>query len=255
MSIADARQYPWIPILLYHRVVPVLPDQDPFGNCVTTDVFAKQLQWLSDHGYHCASLHDLERCLPSQGRKPERLPSRSFLITFDDGYQDNYLYAWPLLQHFGFTATIFLVTGMIGRDNRFDPAHSYSLTEMLSSAEIQEMYRHGIHFESHTCSHPNSLAELPDDALQDELERSRTDIANLVGTPSRYFAYPHSKTDPRVERAVEEAGYALACGGVGTRFSRFCLSRIEPGVRQGLALEAHLKERYLKWLLKNRARR
>lgn len=255
MSNADTTERHWIPILLYHRVVPEIPAQDPYGNCVTTAAFEKQLRWLSDHKYRCVSLRDVERCFVSGAEHPQPLPSRSFVITFDDGYQDNYQYAWPLLERYGFTATIFLVTASVGSDNRFDPAHTYGLTSMLSAAEIQEMHRHGFQFESHTCSHPDTLVDLPDVKLQDELMRSREHIADIVGTPARHFAYPHSNLDSRVEQAVAQAGYTLACGGVGTRFSRFCLHRIEPRERQGLGFEAHLKERYLKWLIKNRVLR
>jgi peptidoglycan/xylan/chitin deacetylase (PgdA/CDA1 family) len=243
---------PWVPIFLYHRVVPVLPAQDPYGNCVDTNTFEKQLQWLSRRGYQSISFADLEPSFAPKLNGTGKFPSRPFILTFDDGYQDNYQHAWPLLQRYGFTATIFLVTDAIGGDNRFDNASGCDHAPMLTIPEIEEMHRQGIQFESHTCSHPENLTELPDDKLQDELQRSRDVLQNLLHVPSRYFSYPHSQLDSRVENAVRQAGYTLACAGVGTRFSPFCLHRVEPGNRQGLSLEAYLKERYLKWLIKSR---
>lgn len=245
----------WAPILLYHRVVPVLPEHDPFGNCVTTATFESHLRWLAHRGYRSLSLADLEtRFGPNAARAPLP-PRRAIAITFDDGYHDNYLHAWPLLKQYGFSATIFLVSDAIGGDNGFDAAyHRRGPASMLSAGQIEEMHRHGgIGFGSHSCSHPDSLVPLSQPCLEDELLRSRITIEQIIQAPVAHFAYPHSQRDDRVEAAVRRAGYRLACAGVGTRFSPLCLHRIEARSRQGVLLEAHLKERWGKWLVRRPA--
>lgn len=242
----------WMPILLYHRVVPVLPEHDPFQNCTSVTTFESHLRWLATRGYGSLPLSELaELWGPGTGNRRSS-PHRSVVITFDDGYRDNYLYAWPLLKRYGFTATIFLVSDAIGGDNAFDAAYGSEPAPMLSLDEIRKMQRGGIGFGSHSCSHPPSLPELADRELKDELERSRSVLEGLLDAPIDHFAYPHSKLDGRVEAAVESAGYRLACAGVGTRFSPFCLHRVEPPARPGVAIEMQMGWRYLKRLAKCR---
>lgn len=247
-SVADF----WIPILLYHRVVPKIPNGDLAGICISAAAFESQIRWLAARRYVGVPLDAVERELRAERGAPRALPPRSVAITFDDGYLDNYLYAWPILKRFGFNATIFMVTDAIGGDNGFDTACGGERTKMLSTAEIREMHRQHIDFGSHSCTHPNTLVALSDDRLKLELERSRGVLEDTLGAPVRYFAYPHSKHDARVEEAVERAGYSLACSGVGTRFAPFCLKRVKPPAHRGPAIEAQIRWQQLKWLGKRR---
>jgi peptidoglycan/xylan/chitin deacetylase (PgdA/CDA1 family) len=235
----------WVPILSYHRILPNPPAYDPAGNCTSMLVFARQLRWLADHGYRSAPLAELNRIFeqPDAERSPR---PRSVVITFDDGYQDNFLYAWPVLTHFGFTATVFLVSDAIGADNSFDAGSGYDSVPMLTTKQIRLMHRGGLDFGSHTCSHPASLAALPDAGLDRELVESRAAIERLLDAPVEHFAYPYNRHDARVEAAVERAGYRLACAGVGTRASRFALPRLAPADRCGFRLDAYLRWRRLK---------
>jgi peptidoglycan/xylan/chitin deacetylase (PgdA/CDA1 family) len=240
----------WLPILAYHRVVPCLPEQDRAGNCISAARFERQLRWLSRFGYQSVPLSKVG---PAIGDVPEceaSLPRRPVVITFDDGYRDNYLYAWPLLMRYGFTATIFVVSDAIGRDNSFDSYYAGPPVRMLGKTQIQEMHRYGIDFGSHSCTHPPSLADLPAPALTRELEVSRSSLEDVVGAPVEHFSYPYSRLDTRVEEAVERAGYRLACAGTGTRFSRFRLHRVSPQSRGGAALELQIGWRHAKHLVK-----
>jgi len=112
------------------------------------------------------------------------------------------------------------------------------------------MWRGGVGVGSHSRSHPASLPALPDNELERELAGSRRTIEGLLDAPVEHFAYPHSRVDARVERAVESAGYRLACAGVGTRFTRFCLHRVEPPAVRGPAIEATVAWRRLKRLVR-----
>lgn len=236
---------------MYHRVVPQIPKGDSARMCISAAAFESQIRWLATRRYAnlpLASVGDRLRAAPETPLRPRR----SVVITFDDGYLDNYLYAWPILKRYGFTATIFVVTEAIGGDSGFDAGYGTERAKMLSAAQIREMYRQGMDFGSHSCTHPETLAALPDDSLKLELERSREVLEGILDAPIRHFAYPHSKHDGRVEKAVERAGYNLACSGVGTRFSPFCLKRVQPPAWGGPAIEGQMLWRHLKWLAKRR---
>jgi len=234
---------PWAPILLYHRVVPTLPRHDPARNCVSIAAFAGHLRWLARRGYRSLALADIDTYLTGGAV----LPRRAVAITFDDGYEDNYTHAWPLLRRYGFAATVFLIADAIGGDNGFDrDVPGYEPTTMLSASQIREMRRGGIVFGSHGRAHRIPLTALDDRALNHELVSSRRAIEGLLDASVDYFAYPYSKVDARVEAAVARAGYRLACAGVGTRFTPTCLHRIEPPTVGGAAVEARMVWRRLK---------
>ncbi len=255
VSAPDTVAVPWIPILMYHRVVPVVPSSDTVGNCVSSAAFEKQLQWLVARGYGSLPLERLAAGFDKNGAATRSAPpARPIVLTFDDGYADNYEYAWPLLQKYGFTATIFLVTQAIGGANAFDQDVVGPSVPMLSLPQIRRMQESGITFGSHTCTHPTRLADLEERTLQVELLDSRLMLQDLLQISFCPFAYPHSKLDARVEAAVQHAGYEIACAGVGTRFSQFCLHRLDPGSRTGIEFEAYLRLRQTKWFLRKKFR-
>ena len=101
-----------VAILIYHRVCP----QDESGHLRSTapDDFAKQIKYFRQH-YEILSLESLSDYL----RSGKRLPQKAIVITFDDGYKDNYLYAYPVLKTYDIPATVFLTTGYIGSDKLF----------------------------------------------------------------------------------------------------------------------------------------
>src|SRR2546428_10477653 len=104
----------WFPILLYHRVLPTPTAPDPYRNCVSTAAFRSHLRWLQAHGYSSLPL------TAGAGGPSLRRHGQQVAGTFDDGYEDNYVHAWPVLKEFGFTASIFVVTNIIGGMNDFD---------------------------------------------------------------------------------------------------------------------------------------
>jgi peptidoglycan/xylan/chitin deacetylase (PgdA/CDA1 family) len=211
---------------MYHRVLPAVPPHDPYDICISVGTFEAQMAWLVRSGFTVLPLSALERLFdrPHQAA----LPKRAAVVTFDDGYEDNYLYAWPVLRRFGLEATVFLVSDAIARDNAFDDSFGSPRAKMMQPSQIREMRAGGVEFGSHSRSHPPSLCDLSDRSLEDELRVSRAAIEELVDAPVVHFSYPHSRTDERVERAVAAAGYRLACAGEGSSFSRFRVHRIEP---------------------------
>jgi len=247
-SVEPTALRPWMPVLMYHRIVPVLPEHDPFGNCISAATFERHLRWLARRGFVSTPLAALANSCDHDREGRRVALRRSVAITFDDGYQDNYLHAWPLLKRYGFTATIFLVSDAIGGDNSFDATYASERVPMLTVDQIRQLQAQQIEFGSHTCSHPASLTQLLDAQLHDELVRSRSQLESLLDAPVEHFSYPHSQLDARVEAAVERAGYRLACAGTGSRFAQFCIHRVEARAAQGAALEAQMRWRKSKWL-------
>lgn len=98
-------------ILLYHRVDTL--DTDPQLLSVTPEHFAEQLEYLSEH-YNPISLSEVNQAL-----KAGKIPDKSVIITFDDGYADNLWNAKPLLEKYGVPATVFVTSGSVGSDREF----------------------------------------------------------------------------------------------------------------------------------------
>lgn len=234
-----AGQMPWVPILMYHRVVPRLPQHDPARNCTTTAAFAAQLHWLAQRHYRAVTISELVASAESQ-RQPR------VAITFDDGYEDNVIHALPVLKRYGFNATVFIVTDTMGGYNDFDAGIDGERVRMLSEEQIKLLASAGVEIGSHSCTHPASLVDLPDSELWPEVNGSRLVLEHLLGRQVMSFSYPHSRVSERVKVAVANAGYQSACAGVGTSFTPYSLSRVATSARSGPALEAAMGWRWLK---------
>ncbi len=196
-----------IPILLYHRIDNVTPVQDPDGLTVSPEQFEMQMRYLADEGFHCLSLKEAFTCLHLN----QAAPPRSFTITFDDGYQDNYDNAWPILQKYDFTATIFLVAERIGHMTDWAGQSNERAAPLMPLKNVLEMQEAGIEFGSHTLTHA-SLTDLPLTQAQHEIKRSRQMLSEMLDRPIDFFCYPYSRFNQDVMDVVAEEGYLGACG-------------------------------------------
>lgn len=198
-----------IPVLLYHRVGYT---QDPLT--VTPERFSNDLRLLRDNGYRSISLTQFQNFLQGQSGS---IPNKPVLITFDDGYVDNFDSAFPLLQLHGMTASFFIISSLLWTDGR------------LSPAQINEMAQAGMSFGSHTVSH-RKLADLSPSEMQEELNSSRSTLESVTGQWITAIAYPRgSYNDATLSSAVDNGyteGFTTMNGACSTNSRRLELRRI-----------------------------
>jgi len=172
-----------IPILMYHsiREMPKEKVHPYFSVTTTPESFSRQMAWLKKEGYTALRLRDIRLFSDSSERKQSMKP---VIITFDDGFDDFYTNAFPILRDFDFTATVFLPTEFIGnaRPGLRDLFH-------LSWQQISELARNGIDFGSHTVTHPK-LVDLSRDEIAFQLLESKKQIESHLRIPCDCFAYP-----------------------------------------------------------------
>lgn len=217
--------YDWPLILAYHSVSKHRKD----SLAVRPADFEYQIAWLHRHGYRSVTLAQFMTQTTERGE-------RIVVITFDDGYADNYTMAFPILRRYGFVATIFLVSDFVNTDQllpsdlpKITSRSDYALYQQLTWEQIQKMVVHNFEFGSHTCTHPCELAALSAEQYWEEIARSRTDIQVKLGCDVVSFCYPRGNLNREVVHAVEKAGYS--CGVVtpprwGIPLSRYTLRRI-----------------------------
>ncbi len=212
-----------IPVLAYHCV-----NNNPFGNkelFLSSDIFSKQMKFLHDEGYTSITFDQLDRITVNNISKP-------IMITFDDGYGDNYIYAYPILKKYNLRATIFVVTNLIGRKNYL------KADELLKMVDI-------IDFESHTVHH-NYLTQLSDDKIDYEAKCSQVYLEKLLNKRIVALAYPYGKYNENVISIIKRYyKYGIATGGkiLDMQNREYEIKRI--GIDNKTDLER------FKWLIKN----
>jgi peptidoglycan/xylan/chitin deacetylase (PgdA/CDA1 family) len=188
------------PILTFHAV-----DDRPSVVSFPPTLFERGMARLHENGYRTLGLPQLIDHM-QQGVP---FPECSFAITFDDGYQSVYEQAFPILQHYGFSATVFLTVGENGNRAESERLPSMCERSMLSWHEIKEMQRGGITFGAHTLTHPDltrlSLAE-----LNSQVYDSKAVIEDTLGSDVTCFAYPYGRYDKRC-RDVVSRHFLCAC--------------------------------------------
>lgn len=180
-----------VPTLMYHAVSDNCWGIDSLF--LSPSKMEEQLKWLTENNYTPIWFEDLPRL--KEIKKP-------ILLTFDDGYQDNYTELFPLLKKYQVKATVFMITGSIGAEN------------YLTEAQIKEMNASGlVSFQSHTVSH-RLLTDISAEDLATELKQSKETLYNLTGKKPFVFCYPTGKQNAKVREAVaKEYQFALLMSG------------------------------------------
>jgi len=185
-----------VPILIYHSMAPHTPTQSPLQKYydVAPEAFIRQMEYLKNENYTVIDLDSLVGAL----KRNIRLPPKSVVLTFDDGWRSQYSYAFPVLKKYGFTATFFIYTDVID--------HNYFLTW----DQVRLMRNSGMTIGGHTKSHPY-LPDIHDSAqLREEIIGSKLIIEDQIRAKINLFAYPFGHYRDEVIGIVKEAGYTAA---------------------------------------------
>ena len=207
-----------IPVLMYHSVSnePETEAHPYFWVNTTPERFETQMRFLKENHYDVISLsRAVELLQGSRSRNGDYHPC--VVLTFDDGFRDFLLNAFPVLQKFGFTATVFLPTGYIG-----DSSLKMDGREHLSWDEILQLHRQGISFGSHTVSHPQLKGLNMKDILF-EIRHSKEMMESKMGVPVESFSYPFAFPEEDRELTDRLTDNLTSCGykyGVSTRIGR-----------------------------------
>lgn len=211
-----------LPVLMYHHVSP-----KPGLVTCSPENFRAQMGWLAKNGWKTLSTAAFESAL-----KTGEIPKKSVLITFDDGYLDNWVHAHPVLREFGLRATIFLITGWLGDGAQRPhagqsgapdvPTHKEAMAAtaegklddaFLRWSEVEAMRTAGtFDFHSHTHSHTRwdrrvaGQAER-DAALAEDLAISRETLAARLGETSPHLCWPQGYFDAAYQGVAKYAGF------------------------------------------------
>jgi len=203
--------------LVYHHLVPkrlLTPAQKLNGAILPAEDFAAQMQYLASHGYRPLTLAEFEGFLEHK----QTVPPKTVMITFDDGYESVYRYAFPVLKRYRFPAVVFLITSLVGKSPSNPGLHALTY---LTWPQIREMYESGLlDFESHTHDMHHYLPEQPSPApalvasppgqVLADLEASRRRIFEHLGYLPTALAYPYGAYTAQTAQLARQAGFRLA---------------------------------------------
>jgi peptidoglycan/xylan/chitin deacetylase (PgdA/CDA1 family)/2-polyprenyl-3-methyl-5-hydroxy-6-metoxy-1,4-benzoquinol methylase len=191
-----------IPILMYHRIAEDGP-QELAQWRTSPQLFRQHLTWLRRHGYRSIAIDEWVTAL----REQRPLAGRPVLITFDDGYDDFASSAWPILERHGFTATVFIVTDLVGGTADWDRSFG-NPARLMDWHDIQKLSRQGVDFGSHTTTH-QLLPEISFDEVLSAAINSRTTLESKIGKEVVSIAYPWGGHDEAIQAAFATCGYKV----------------------------------------------
>jgi peptidoglycan/xylan/chitin deacetylase (PgdA/CDA1 family) len=166
-----------VPILMYHHISDIPPQNVlDWSLTVTPTVFSQQLDYLKQQGYHSITFNQMFDALYYNGP----LPSRPIILTFDDGYEDAYHFAYPILRQHGFSGMFYIITGKVNWEGQ------------MTWAQLHEMVAHGMQMGSHTIHHVDMGQVLlnSQEQAQQELQISKITLEQYLGIVVQQFCYP-----------------------------------------------------------------
>lgn len=182
-----------IPVLAYHRVIRTSGNRNhhvysPYA--LPQSQFSKQMQYLVENGFRAVTLGEL---LANPDSAEKRV-----IISFDDGYLDNYTSAFPILKEMGLKATFFVIVNRIGSKH------------FMSWHHLRKMLESNMEIQSHTLSH-KSLSSLKREDLLNEVLNSKITLENELGSKVRFISFPHGMYNKKVLQACKMASYVGCC--------------------------------------------
>ncbi|MEX6519012.1 polysaccharide deacetylase family protein [Fusobacterium animalis] len=205
-----------VPVIMYHRVINNAENEGVYGTYIYEDMFKKHLQYLKDKNYTVITFKDLDKI---GWRNRFEKGKKCIILTFDDGYKDNYDLAFPILKEFNFKATIFLMGSLTY--NEWDVKAGGERKFSLMSVEmIKEMQDYGIEFGAHTFNHPK-LNTLSNEEIEHQIVDVKKPLEEKIGKEIITFAYPYGILNDYAKKMAKKAGYTFA---LATDSGSVCLS-------------------------------
>ena len=187
-------------VLMYHSISEHVGKEKHNKWRVKPKDFEKQMNWFYKNNWKSFTISELV--------KLDEIPKKSFVVTFDDGFEDNFLNAFPILKKYNFKATIYLVPNQ--KTNHWEEKNTSVLSNLLNNEQILQMQNSGlIEFGSHTLSHVN-LSTINDEQLLNELKKSKEEVEKITNQECEAFAYPYGKFDDNIVNSVKKVGYKKA---------------------------------------------
>jgi peptidoglycan/xylan/chitin deacetylase (PgdA/CDA1 family) len=247
---AGAQKTARLPILMYHSIsdTPEAGVRAYYQTVTHPEVFKRHMNGLREAGWRGVTLRD---GLTSLSQGPAQV-EKAVAITFDDGFEDFYTAAFPVLRENDFSATMYLPTAHIG-----DMSRAFKGQPCMTWPQVEELHRHGIEFGSHSVSHPK-LWDLSWMQIATELRDSKREIEDKLGVAVPSFAYPYafpqrdrsfsSRFRTELENAHYENCVTTVIGRVAAEDDLYTLKRLPANCCDDLALlEAKLRGAY-DWL-------
>ena len=188
-----------IPVMIYHSVRPYMKGESKYQDLydVTPSLLEQELAYIETHGFHTVDMRDVDAYFRGATTS---LPENPVMLTFDDGWKNQYEYAFPLLQKYHMKAVFFIFTNPI----------DHKKSHWMSWKNILELDRAGMEIGGHTRTHP-ILTKIKDDVkLDHEILEPKNIIEKHLGHPIIAFAYPFGMKNEQGKQAVIRAGYSIA---------------------------------------------
>ena len=196
-----------IPVIMYHRVVNNENEGGVHGTYITAKKFDEHMKYLKEHGYDPITFKELLK-LNYRNRFNNR--KKYIILTFDDGYEDNYKIAFPILKKYQFKCIIYLVSHL--NYNKWDvevPENPEKKFPLMTWDMIKEMQEYGIEFGGHTMTH-QKLAHIPFEQAKEEITKSTQFLEEKLGEKLVCFAYPYGDLNEQVKEFVKNSSYSFA---------------------------------------------
>ena len=191
-----------VPILVYHSVEPKGTKKETKmaqHYHIYPENFEAQMQYLKDNGYTPITLG----ALADHYLNGSDIPAKSVVLTFDDGWKNQYDYAFPILKKFGYSASFFIISGY--PDGNY---HAY-----MTWDDIKALDAAGMEIGSHTVHHVNLAKTSDASKIKSEIVDSKAEIEKKIGHTIQTFVYPEYGQNAAVQLVVKDAGYVAARGG------------------------------------------
>ncbi len=190
----------YVPILMYHRIADIPGDR----NSLPPAKFREQIEYLADNGFTTLTMQMVYEFYASG----KELPKKSVLLTFDDGYSDNYTEALPILKENNMTAVLFPISNWVGKENKWENFNK-KLTTTMDWDQLKSWQASGMEIASHTINHP-FLANCDRKQTTIELTESKTTLEQNLSCSIDFLCYPYGSFNTETKVVVKNAGYKAA---------------------------------------------